>query len=216
MNSISAPDPFTMSASVKSARNSVKKSREDKRTSLKDSKSVAPANTTADNAVESRAARDRGHAVDDDDNQSGEEYTSDNEDESEVAVDNVDIDDEHVGEDYLDDDDDDAGGFDEELDDAWRTLEEDDDTIIETIVPVNERVTSDRLTRYEAVELISIRSNAIERGAQCYVDTTGIRDRVEMAKKELYANRCPLLVKRNVGLGYVEVWDPNTMSKPLL
>lgn len=151
------------------------------------------------------------------DDESEEEYASDNEEEPDAPADQVEIDDEHVGEEYLDDDDQsDEGGFDEELDDAWRSLEEDDQTVIETIVPAEERVTSDRLSRYEAVELLSIRASAIERGAQCFVDTQGIRDRIEMAKKELYANRCPLLIKRKVGLGMVEIWDPNTMSKPLL
>lgn len=87
---------------------------------------------------------------------------------------------------------------------------------IERVVPAEERITSDFLTRYEMVELLNARSVAIEKGCQCYVDTAGMTSAVDMAMKEILQNKCPLMVKRIVGDGLVELWSPNEMGKPAL
>jgi DNA-directed RNA polymerase subunit K/omega len=174
--------------------------------------------------------------VDGDYESDGEEYGSDVESiegEDTGAAGNIGGENSDVDEDYnsdqMDDDDNDLTGYDSDqgdvegmadddndLMDAWRELEEDDQTLIETVLPAEQRTTSNRLSRYEMVELLSLRASAIERGAQCFIDTDGMRNVVDMAKKEIYSNRCPLLVKRAVGLGLIEIWDPNTMEKPLL
>ena len=87
---------------------------------------------------------------------------------------------------------------------------------VETIVDHKNRVTSDRLSRYEMVELINIRSHQISKNPICFVDVSGLRDPTEMAIKELFENRCPLLVKREVAKNTVELWNPNEMIKNML
>ncbi len=84
----------------------------------------------------------------------------------------------------------------------------------EIIVKEEDRITSDVLSKYEIVELISIRSTQISKGDMPFTDVSGLRDPISMAKKEIYDNRCPLLVKRHIGNNMYEYWNPNNMSKP--
>jgi len=86
----------------------------------------------------------------------------------------------------------------------------------ETMVLDDDRVTSNRLSRYEMVELINYRALQISKNPLCFVDITGMRDPVEMAIKELYQNKCPLMVKREVAPNMFELWNPNLMVKPQL
>jgi DNA-directed RNA polymerase subunit K/omega len=84
----------------------------------------------------------------------------------------------------------------------------------EIVIKEENRITSDVLSKYEIVELISIRATQISKGDHPFVDVVGLRDPISMAKKELYDNRCPLLVKRHIGNNMYEYWNPNNMSKP--
>lgn len=69
------------------------------------------------------------------------------------------------------------------------------------IVPDDERITSNILQKPEAVHVISMRAKQIETFPTSFVDSTGIHDSVERAKKELMSRACPLRLRREVGRG---------------
>lgn len=89
------------------------------------------------------------------------------------------------------------------------------------IVTPNKRQTSDILSRYEMTEIISIRSTQIAQYNNPMVDSTGLSNPVDIAKRELMNRMCPLMLRRMVGeiknekTGilelYAEDWCPNEM-----
>lgn len=85
---------------------------------------------------------------------------------------------------------------------------------IQYIIKSDDKITSNILTIYEMTELIGIRATQISQGAPVFVDIEFISDPIEMAKKEIINNRCPLYIKRYIGLDRYELWDPNIMIKP--
>lgn len=112
---------------------------------------------------------------------------------------------------------DDEYGGDDGIDEEEIDLEEDvynEDTEFEYIVKEEDRITSDALSKYEMVELISIRATQISKGDIPFTNIDNLRDPILMSKKELYDNRCPLMVKRHIGNNIYEYWNPNEMSKP--
>lgn len=129
-----------------------------------------------------------------------EEGDIDETEDADVDADEVDIDDEEADE-----------GDDGDIE---YYPEEDGGEMEEIIVAMEDRITSDILSKYEIVELISIRATQISKGDKPFTDVESLRDPIAMAKKELYDNRCPLLVKRGVGNNMYEYWNPNYMSKP--
>ena len=90
----------------------------------------------------------------------------------------------------------------------------DNDSKFQYIVQSDDKITSNILTIYELIELISIRASQISNGSYVFTDITGISDPMEMAKKEIMDNKCPLYIKRYIGLDRYELWSPNLMSKP--
>ena len=62
--------------------------------------------------------------------------------------------------------------------------------------PAHKRVTSNIMTKYELANAIGTRALHIGRNYPIYVDVTGMDDDVAMARKELYAGKCPLIVRR--------------------
>ena len=90
----------------------------------------------------------------------------------------------------------------------------DNESKIQYIIKSDDKITSNILTIYEMTELIGIRATQISQGAPVFVDIEYISDPIEMAKKEIINNRCPLYVKRYIGLDRYELWDPNIMIKP--
>lgn len=90
----------------------------------------------------------------------------------------------------------------------------DNESKIQYIIKSDDKITSNVLTIYEMTELIGIRATQISQGAPVFVDIEFISDPIEMAKKEIINNRCPLYVKRYIGLDRYELWDPNIMIKP--
>lgn len=90
----------------------------------------------------------------------------------------------------------------------------DNDSKFQYIVQSDDKITSSILTIYELVELISIRGSQISNGSYVFTDITGLTDPTEMAKKEIMDNKCPLYIKRHIGLDKYELWSPNLMSKP--
>lgn len=90
----------------------------------------------------------------------------------------------------------------------------DNDSKIQYILKSDDCITSNILTIYEIVELIGIRSTQIAQGSPVFTDIKNITNSTEMAKKEILDNRCPLYIKRHIGLDKYELWDPNVMIKP--
>jgi DNA-directed RNA polymerase subunit K/omega len=92
------------------------------------------------------------------------------------------------------------------------------------IVPESNWQTPDLLSRYEMTRLISLRAAEIEANPNCCLVEFTSDDPVELAKAELAARRCPLMVRRQVGKKivkingkevaeiYVECRDPNAMA----
>lgn len=93
-------------------------------------------------------------------------------------------------------------------------------------VPPDARITSDIMSQAEMTEAISIRASQIAQNAVIMVDITGMNvdDPIVIAKMELAARRCPLvlrrvvrrLIERKTGAvtDVVEDWDVNEMIYP--
>lgn len=89
------------------------------------------------------------------------------------------------------------------------------------VVPAEERVTDGRLHKTEAAYLVAMRAEQIAKYATCFTDGGGLRDPVALAFKELLDRRCPLVIRRQVGVGpggelLVEDWSVREMALPPL
>jgi DNA-directed RNA polymerase subunit K/omega len=84
----------------------------------------------------------------------------------------------------------------------------------EIIIKPENRITSNIISMYEYIELISIRATQISNGSFIFTSVKGINDPLQMAEKEVFDNRCPLYIKRHIGMNKYELWSPNVMSKP--
>lgn len=63
--------------------------------------------------------------------------------------------------------------------------------------PTNKlRKTQPILTKYEKANAIGTRARQIGQNFPVFVDVAGMEDEVAMARKELYAGKCPLIVRR--------------------
>ncbi len=147
----------------------------------------------------------------------------DNDDnENDYIDDNVDVDDETYENDF--DENEDALNDDENENENEKNYIEDNinfndndldnDSKFQFIVQSDDKITSNILTIYELVELISIRGSQIANGSYVFTDIVGLSEPTEMAKKEIMDNKCPLYIKRHIGLDRYELWSPNLMSKP--
>ena len=92
------------------------------------------------------------------------------------------------------------------------------------VVPPGERVTDNRLHKSEAAQVLAMRAQQIAKTARVFggVGPEGpLRDPYALAYRELYARQCPLVLRRQVGVGaagevIVEEWSVREMSLPLL
>lgn len=128
-------------------------------------------------------------------------------------------------EEYDDDNDNDDEEYDDENDNSTdlNELENDDDIEIvpsnlnfsnkEFIIHPQNRISSEYLSRYEYSKVIGIRAEEISQGGIIYVDIKNLNDPIEMAKKEMNANMCPLSIKRHIGLNKSEIWSVNELIK---
>lgn len=89
----------------------------------------------------------------------------------------------------------------------------DNNVFKEYIVHNNNKLTSNYLFRYEYSKIIGIRAEQISQGSKVFIDTQGLSDPIEMAKKELFSNKCPLSVKRCIGNNQFEIWSVNELIK---
>jgi DNA-directed RNA polymerase subunit K/omega len=102
---------------------------------------------------------------------------------------------------YDDDDDDDEDNF-----------FEDDIDIKNVYVTEEDRITTRKLTKYERVNVISTRAKQIELGAQRMVKHEKGMTPKQIAKLELEMKVCPILIKRKLPSGAIELIDVNTLN----
>lgn len=89
----------------------------------------------------------------------------------------------------------------------------DDDIVIKNIYVTEEnRITTRKLTKYERVVIIGTRAKQIELGAQKMVKNTKGLTPKEIAKLELKMKKCPIIVKRTLPSGIIELIDANTLN----
>ena len=71
----------------------------------------------------------------------------------------------------------------------------------------DERISSNRLTKYEKARILGIRALQIDNDAPIYVDVDGETTSYEIALKELMEKKIPLIVKRPLPNGDWELWS---------
>jgi DNA-directed RNA polymerase I, II, and III subunit RPABC2 len=80
------------------------------------------------------------------------------------------------------------------------------------IVPMDDRITSNILTKFEIARIISVRATQIEKNNECYVDVSGLSNPVDMAERELVSGNCPISIIRMLNETVGEVWHANEMT----
>lgn len=99
-----------------------------------------------------------------------------------------------------------------------------DHNLIVKIIPSDERRTSRMLDKNEKTRLIQARVQHIKQGGKIYAQDiddilqTKMATAEEIAEREFYQRRCPLLLRRPVyqvgNTQYVEEWDVKEMIYP--
>lgn len=88
------------------------------------------------------------------------------------------------------------------------------------IVRPEERITSEIIQLPELVEAIGIRCSEIENGSPVFCDYDGLNDPIDIAKKEFFDRKSPLLLQRQIGydpitlVSTVEEWTVREMTFP--
>ena len=62
------------------------------------------------------------------------------------------------------------------------------------------------LTKYERARLIGVRAQQLSNGATALVDTTNLKDVVQIAEEELKQRVIPLIIRRSLANGKYEDW----------
>ena len=113
--------------------------------------------------------------------------------------------------------------FNEELDDIYdiNTLEEteleiidDNNDIIENIEneeTINEKQTTNYITKYEKAKIIGFRAQQLSKGAAPSIDIGEEYNPYNIALMELEQNKLPLMIKRKLPNGNVEYWKTNEL-----
>jgi len=87
------------------------------------------------------------------------------------------------------------------------------------IVPPEERITDNRLHKNEASFILSTRATEIAKYETNFLEKNNYSNAKTIAYNELHSRRCPLILRRQVGISYkgdiiVEEWDTKTMVLP--
>lgn len=87
------------------------------------------------------------------------------------------------------------------------------------IVPLEERITDNRLHKNEAAFVLSTRAKEISMHYTNFVKDSKATSAIKIAYEELYSKRCPLKIRRQVGITkegdiIVEEWDTKEMVLP--
>jgi len=90
-------------------------------------------------------------------------------------------------------------------------------TKIVKVIPSNERVSSNLMNEYEYARLISLRAKQIAAGSKVFINDedsiSHLTNATEIAKKELFDKRSPLIVRRKIGDRY-EYWTARELVIP--
>ena len=113
--------------------------------------------------------------------------------------------------------------FNEELEDIYdiNTLEEteleiidDNNDIIENIEneeKIEEKQTTNYITKYEKAKIIGFRAQQLSKGAAPSIDIGEEYNPYNIALMELEQNKLPLMIKRKLPNGNVEYWKTNEL-----
>lgn len=87
------------------------------------------------------------------------------------------------------------------------------------IVPPNERITDNRLHKNEASYILSVRAKEIAKYGTNFIGEHSFTNSMAIAYEELYTHKCPLKLRRQVGISakgdlIVEEWDTKLMVLP--
>lgn len=85
-----------------------------------------------------------------------------------------------------------------------------------TVIPTQDRTTSERLSIFECARGLGDRARHIDNGARPYIDITNCTSSLEIAYMELQQKRIPMAVIRRVGQNKVEIWRFKEMTLPKL
>ena len=91
-------------------------------------------------------------------------------------------------------------------------FEEDYNEKEEQVVSSN-RITMNRLTKYEKVRIIGIRAKQIMTGANILIKGVENKTPVEIAELELKCNMVPFKIKRRLPTGKFEIWKLSELEK---
>jgi len=105
-----------------------------------------------------------------------------------------------------------------EYDEDYNIIEDeiityDDNVNVENIVHPENRRTSNIMTKYQFSKIIGVRAQQISQDSKLFINRGLLDDPLKMAEAELLQNRCPLAIKRYIGLNYYEIWQCNEMIK---
>lgn len=87
------------------------------------------------------------------------------------------------------------------------------------IVPPEERITDNRLHKNEVSFILSTRAKEIAKHSTHFLENNTYTNAISIAYHELYSHRCPLKLRRQVGVTVkgdiiIEEWDTKTMVLP--
>lgn len=83
-----------------------------------------------------------------------------------------------------------------------------------TIVPRNDRRTTEIMTLAEYTRVIAERAKQIENGAPIFVDVKNEADPKKIAEQEIREKKCPLKITRMLRKNIAEIWHVNEMVIP--
>jgi len=116
--------------------------------------------------------------------------------------------------------DDEAGSSDSEESGPQRFVPSDTSRRV-IVVPDDKRLSSQIMTKAEVTRAIAIRAEQISRYPNAFVDVGKLSRAEDIAQKELYAHRSPLVLRRIIGRtpaneDIVEKWKVREMTYPTL
>jgi hypothetical protein len=88
-------------------------------------------------------------------------------------------------------------------------------------VPEQEKITDNKLHLSELSFIISTRAKEISKNYTNFATNPNLKNAIDIAYDELYSHRCPLLLRRFMGVTLkgdliFEEWDVNKMTLPVL
>jgi DNA-directed RNA polymerase I, II, and III subunit RPABC2 len=88
-----------------------------------------------------------------------------------------------------------------------------EEEITEIIIPNNERISSNRLTKYEMVRILGERIKQLTMGAKPLIKNYESLDYERIAIEELKLNMIPYKIKRPLPNGKFEIWTLDELQK---